>query len=233
MTNSSIEREMSVLNFLVKWPWEKDGILIGGYAISYYGKPRYSNDVDIVISNDNLPSIKQWLYDEGFALQKQATPNPQNYSGKVFRYEREEITLDILSGAVRDRDAKVDISATWLMRNKVEDILITKESSTHRKIMIASLEAIWALKIQSGREQDISDLFTLYQKPVNTLEVRNLFLKLWSESLENKLRVVVKKLESQKLFEDSMSRINEKRDKNLTKWKNFKDKFNSMIPIVF
>lgn len=80
-----MEREKKVLNLLDDWPWEYGGVIIGGYAISSYGKPRYSNDIDIVVSYSSSEKVRNWLIDFKFNNEISAQPNPQNYTGQVYR----------------------------------------------------------------------------------------------------------------------------------------------------
>jgi hypothetical protein len=75
-------RERAVLSFLDEWPWETGGVLIGGYAISAYGPPRYSVDVDVVIPATSASTVRSWLRTAGFELSTHTVPNPQNYEGQ-------------------------------------------------------------------------------------------------------------------------------------------------------
>lgn len=68
MNNDPADRERKVLSLLDAWPWELGGVLIGGYAITAYGKPRYSDDVDIVIPNVALEKLEIFIVSRGLAL---------------------------------------------------------------------------------------------------------------------------------------------------------------------
>lgn len=109
-------REQIVLSLLGRWPWDLGGVILGGYAIIAYGPPRYSNDVDIVIPKEAALSVRTWLKTEGLQLTKHSIPNPQNFDGQVERYTSSAITLDLLTDAVRDRDARVDIPENWISK---------------------------------------------------------------------------------------------------------------------
>lgn len=43
-------REREVTEILDEWDWVDGACLVGGYAVSAYGKPRYSRDLDFVMS---------------------------------------------------------------------------------------------------------------------------------------------------------------------------------------
>lgn len=233
MVVDSVKREQAVLRLLDEWPWNFGGTVIGGYAIDAYGKPRYSDDIDLVTPEASTGKIIGWLTEMGFKIENYNVPNSQNYAGKTFRYVNGVVTVDLLSGCVRDRDAKVDIPETWIAMNPKLDRLFTLSGSTVKEIPIARTEALWALKLQAGRDQDITDLFSIMNIPVKSKEVRDMFLKLWTEDLANKLAKTVKRTEAQKVYEDSMSRIAMKQtEKSRNDWKRFQDIVVRMIPTL-
>jgi hypothetical protein len=200
------QRERAALEVLDAWPWELGGVVIGGYAVCAYGPPRYSSDVDIVIPFGSATQIRAWLGNRGFQLEKHTTPNSQNYEGQVERFRSEDVTLDLLAGAVRDRDAQVDIPANWVADRSRAVRLQTVSAGTRVPIPIARPEALWALKLQAGRDSGISDLFAIAEEPVDIDEVAREFRDLRSESLVRKLHSVRVKLDDSKLYADALSR---------------------------
>ncbi len=199
-------RERAAVQLLDDWPWDLGGVVIGGYAVCAYGPPRYSTDVDVVIPFASANAIRSWLRERGFQLEKHSTPNPQNYEGQVERFVGGDVTLDLLAGAVRDREAQVDISEAWISARPRKVRLETLAARTNSEIPIARPEALWALKLQSGRDSDLSDLFAISEEAVDTDEVRRALLDARSPSLVDKLRKVRKKLEENQLYVDSLSR---------------------------
>lgn len=227
-------REKQALDLLDSWPWKFGGAVIGGYAVSSYGRPRYSNDLDLVIPFDSSKQIINWLLSSGFEIDMSSMPNPQNYSGRVYRLTNDLVTLDVLSGAVRDREARVDIPEPWITMRPITKQLITITGRTANPIQIARPEAMWALKLQSGRDQDITDLFSISSVRVNKQEVLDLFEEIWSNSLERKLKKTVEKVHTTKIYDDSMSRMGMKKsDKSLRMWDEFQSKLLTMIPVQF
>ncbi|HEY6239030.1 MAG TPA: nucleotidyl transferase AbiEii/AbiGii toxin family protein [Thermoplasmata archaeon] len=180
--------------------------MIGGYAVCAYGPPRYSVDVDVVIPYASARAIRSWLRERGLRLEAHSTPDPQNYEGQVERYSAGGVTLDLLAGAVRDRDAQVDLPETWISLRPRKIRLQTVAARSIVEIPVVRPGALWALKLQSGRDSDLSDLFAIAEEPVDTGEVRQLFLQLRSRLLVAKLRNVRKKLDEERLFVDSLSR---------------------------
>lgn len=214
-------REQKAIALLRKWPWKAGGTLIGGYAIAAYGPPRYSDDLDIVIPRAALNSIQIFLDKQGFLVRKDSHPNSQNLDGEVLTLDHEEVSVDLLVGCVRDRDAKVDVPESWVSQRINARILRVKTGET-QVIPIARPEAIWALKLQAGRSQDVTDLFAIYDTRFESKEVIELFRNLMNDPLSSKLLATLRKAESDKLFEDSMSRLEMKQtDRNRERWTRF------------
>ena len=109
-------QERQAFLFLDQFPWEAGCVIIGGYAILGYGTLRYSRDLDILILLRLSEKIKGWFTEKEFSVEKTATPNPQNYDGRYVRYLKSELTIDLFIGAVRDREAKVDIPDSWISK---------------------------------------------------------------------------------------------------------------------
>ena len=199
-------REQSVVELLDEWPWDRGGVTIGGYAVMAYGPPRYSRDVDLVVPASAGSFFQVWLREKGFSKRKPLRENPQNFTGPVSRYIGGDVEVDLLEGAVRDRDARVDIPETWISRDARPLRLTTMNRTTLREIKVARPEALWALKLQSGRDIDLSDLFAISPEPFDQDEVADLFASFASDSLLGKLRKVSSRLENQKLYRDSLTR---------------------------
>jgi hypothetical protein len=225
-------RERAVLALLDEWPWDAGGVLIGGYAISAYGPPRYSVDVDVVIPAESAPGIRSWLRKVGFELTAHAVPNPQNYEGQVERFLSKAVTLDLLAGAVRDREAMVDIPEKWISKSCRRMVLETLSGKTSHPIPIARPEALWALKLQSGRDLDLTDLFAISNQPADLDDVRQLFEQLATDSLSRKLQSVRSKLGDRRLFEDSLSRRqlgSPDSPQNVKRWQRFISRVESIV----
>ena len=225
-------RERAVLALLDEWPWDAGGVLIGGYAISAYGPPRYSVDVDVVIPAESASDIRSWLRRAGFERTAHAVPNPQDYEGQVERFRSNAVTLDLLAGAVRDREAMVDIPERWISKSCRRIVLETLSGKTSQPIPIARPEALWALKLQSGRDLDLTDLFVISDQPTDLGEVRQLFEQLATDSLSRKLRSVLSRLGERRLFEDSLSRRqlgSPNNPQNVKRWERFVSRVESIV----
>lgn len=76
MSINQILRERKALDLLDSWPWNFGGVLIGGYAIAAYGRPRYSDDVDIVVPVATHDKLKAFIMNQGLSLENSSIPNP-------------------------------------------------------------------------------------------------------------------------------------------------------------
>jgi Nucleotidyl transferase AbiEii toxin, Type IV TA system len=228
-------REHAVLGLLDRWPWHLGGVIIGGYAVMAYGPPRYSDDLDVVIPKTAADETRGWLTAQGFELEKRTTPNPENFDGQVERYLQPPVTIDLLTNAVRDRHAKVDVPEAWISKRPLRAPLVTLSGRTTSNVPIARPEALWALKLQAGRPRDISDLFAIAETPFDSTEVTDLFVGLATESLVSKLRAVQTSLGSEKTFVDSLSRRglgSPLRAVNVRAWASFRAKASRIIEVV-
>ncbi|MCL5955546.1 MAG: hypothetical protein M1507_05485 [Candidatus Thermoplasmatota archaeon] len=60
--------------------------------------------------------IREKFTVKGFSVGKSPNQNPQNYDGAHVRYQKEEFTIDLLIGSVRDRDDQVEIPAKFICK---------------------------------------------------------------------------------------------------------------------
>jgi hypothetical protein len=223
-------RERKILALLNAWPWRIGGTLIGGYAIAAYGNPRYSKDADIVIPTSLTSSFETFLQEQGFQLEDPNRINLKDFEGNVPRYSREEVALDLLVGYVRDRRAKVDVPEMWISQRSRSMVLNTITGVTAIPVSVARPEALWALKLQTGRDQDIIDLYAIQATPIDMYEIISLFRSLHSESLTEKLSLTSKNVTREKLFEDAMSRMGTKRNEsNRIKWNSFAERVKYVV----
>lgn len=215
-------REKKSIQLLDSFPWESGATIIGGYSILGYGTLRYSNDLDLAIPNKPSEEIIRWFTNEGFMVEKTAKINPQSYDGSFVRYQREEVTVDLVIGAVRDRDAQIDIPAVWIRERPVLQRIIGLNYSTKLRVPPVRLEALWALKLQAGRGQDIFDLYSVFNRKFSHSEVIDLFQEKSCRSLTTKLEITRKKLQETKTYSDLMSALQIKdNEKNREDWKRF------------
>jgi hypothetical protein len=227
------DREKDAVDLLDRWPRELRAVLIGGYAVSAYGPPRYSVDLDLVTGPENRTGIEQWLAGERFSVEKRWKSRAEGSNAVVSRWQHGLVTIDLLSGAVRDREAGVDVPAPWVVEDPRMLRLILLSSSTTATVPVCRPAALWALKLQAGRPQDLSDLFVLSEVPTPLREVRSLFESLWCASLRRKLERVKRDLGEERVFRDACSRRSlgpPDAARNRRAWDVFRGRVASVIP---
>lgn len=124
-------------------------LLIGGYAVGYYGYPRATADMDIwiAVSKENAKKMTEAIKDFGMNtpdLQESIFLEP----GKMIRMGYPPIRIEVLTEA-----SGVDFRKCYALRKetKIDGI----------KVKIISLKDLLRNKKASGRHKDLNDLENL------------------------------------------------------------------------
>lgn len=202
------EREQQVVDLLMEWPADLDGVLIGGYAVAAYGRPRYSEDIDVFASSESRPSWVQWLKERRLRRERTyAGPYEGGQVAEVQLWRRGAVSLDLMTGGVRDRESHFVIPETWILRNPRTVRLELLSGRVDSLVKVVRLEALWAMKLLAGRAQDLTDLFGIMLQPVNLAEVRELFHGQGQQALRSKLESALRWTHEAKGYVDSLSRL--------------------------
>ncbi|MGI0100169.1 MAG: hypothetical protein ACREBH_00360 [Candidatus Micrarchaeaceae archaeon] len=138
-------------------------VVIGGYAVNAYTLPRFSVDCDIVVADGTESSrIGKVLLGLGYKNIK----HDANSSAKFVRYDKTiadsfKVSLDILIGAVLDRQTNVYISANWVFKNSRIKLLKGKTIVEKLRVRIVDSDALFVMKMISCRSTDIRDIFMI------------------------------------------------------------------------
>lgn len=231
---SSIDRnarEKEMIRLLDEWPWASSGAtIVGGYALAAYGSARYSNDIDFTLPDGQPGDVEVWLVSKGFE-QRKRTPVPDMPFENAHRFKRDDVTIDLLIGFVRDREAVVDVPEHWVAMRPKKLRLELISGRTDVRVTVARPEALWALKLQSGRPQDLIDLFSIRDEPTDEREVLQLFESLQSHNLREKLAKVVRNLSEPKLYNDARARLGMRNEAPVqAEWREYLAKVRRMMP---
>ncbi len=124
-------------------------LVVGGYAVSFHGYPRFTGDIDfwIAISNDNSVKIAQVLREFGFA---QLKLEPKDFMEKdtIIQLGHEPNRIDILT------------SISGLSFNDCIEKSI-EANFDGLKIKFIDLNNLRINKASTGRAKDIGDLENL------------------------------------------------------------------------
>lgn len=123
-----------------------DYLVIGGYAVSHHGHPRYTNDLDIFyrIDQDNAERIVQALKDFGFG-ELDITPADLQRPGTVIQLGHPPEQIDLLNRVT---------GLTW------EQATADRSPGVYGKVPVVyiGLQALLQNKRATGRHKDLGDI---------------------------------------------------------------------------
>ncbi|HLL90743.1 MAG TPA: hypothetical protein VK324_15685 [Tepidisphaeraceae bacterium] len=121
-------------------------LLLGGYAVNYYGHHRFTADINfwVAIDPDNRQRLSAALQQFGFSATS-VMPDQFVEPGKVHTFGFKPVRIDLLTGP-----SGVDFEACYSRR--VTDVLDGVEVS------IIGLADLRDNKLASGRDKDLLDL---------------------------------------------------------------------------
>jgi hypothetical protein len=226
------ERERQVVEVLADWPTELSGVIIGGYAVAAYGRPRYSEDIDVLAASKSQSEWVRWLKTHHLRRERTyASPKHEEHPVEVQLWHRKDISLDLMTGGIRDRDSHAVIPEDWILKNPKSVRLELISRRVESPVNVVRLEGLWAMKILAGRPQDVTDLFGIVAQPVNLTEVRELFKDLEQPALRSKFDLVLKRVHEPKSYVDALSRLrlgSPQLPENQSAW----DRFGKMVEAV-
>jgi len=124
-------------------------LLIGGYAVGFYGYPRATNDIDIFIAKDleNAQRVVKSLSDFGFAVNE--------LSHEIFTQEKSLVRMGVEPMKIEIANFISGIEFEEAYRDRVIGIISEIE------ISLISLAHLKINKKASGRYKDLNDLENL------------------------------------------------------------------------
>lgn len=124
-------------------------LLVGGYAVGFYGYPRATNDLDIFVSGDaeNARLIVKSLTEFGFP--------PERLSEQMFTSEKSLVKLGVEPIKIEIINFISGIEFEPAYQNKIKGTIDGTE------IKIIALKDLKTNKKASGRHKDLDDLENL------------------------------------------------------------------------
>jgi hypothetical protein len=125
-------------------------LLIGGYAVNFYGYRRPTDDLDvwIALERENLEKVSRVLQRFAGFPAKTVAPSVLSEPGKVFIFGREPVRIDLLTGP-----SGVEFDSCY-QRRRVVDL-------DGVKVPLISFDDLRQNKRASGRNKDLADLDNL------------------------------------------------------------------------
>jgi hypothetical protein len=157
------ERERACLELLGKLPQRY--VLIGGYAVSAFEFPRFSVDLDMVISGKDLEEFSAILEKEGFSRLQETDHFALAYKGSFVRFQKLveslPVSVDLLVGMVQCRQTDAAYSFEYVWRNSETRVVTGFGVKATAEARVADREMLVALKINSMRMADRRDIIAL------------------------------------------------------------------------
>ncbi len=164
MTLDFSTREKLCFDILKLLEKHESYVVIGGYAASSYGFPRFSVDLDVVIPQSSLSFFHQVLSLQGFTKSKEKSD--LSYSGAFERHEKGLVSIDLLINAVESRQTGYSYPFSYIDANAKVRQISGWDPSHIARAKVATQGMLIALKLHSLRDADKRDIIMLcYQTP--------------------------------------------------------------------
>jgi hypothetical protein len=159
---SAREKEcFDFLNFLKK---DMEYVVIGGYAVSSFGFPRFSMDLDIIVTEKKNQLMQKLIKEKGFILETEK--KDLNYSGKFERYSKGLVSIDLFINTVQSRQTGYCYPFSYIFKNSEIREVSGWDPLSNARVRVPHKEMLIALKIHSMRTADKRDIIMLcYEKP--------------------------------------------------------------------
>ncbi len=163
------DRERACFDLLTGLSLDRKFVLIGGFAVSAFGFPRMSIDLDMAVPNRELGFFRGLLEERGFELAKEASDFDKTYGGRFERYVRKDdmpVSVDLLIDSVQARQTGHPYSFRYLFGNSEIREVRGWLPSSKAKTRVPDREMLIALKMNSMRSADKRDIIMLcYEMP--------------------------------------------------------------------
>ena len=204
------KREKECFDFLNQIPKQKRYVVVGGYAVTSFGFPRFSVDLDITIHECEISFFKQLLSEDDFILK--TTKEDLVYSGRFERYEKGLVSVDLLINGVQSRQTNYFYPFEYIYKNSEIRETNGWDPINKSKARIVKKELLIALKIHSMRMVDKRDIIMLcYEKP-DSHKILN-HLKNSPKELIKKHIIELQTVFSDEEFKDSLKGVYSVNDK--------------------
>jgi len=136
-----------------------DYMLVGGMAVNFYGIPRMTYDLDLMIAlnPDNILKLVSRLSDWGY--QPRAPVNPRDLADekkrRIWIREKNMKAFSFYHGkeAIGEIDVLIDLSVPYEELRQRAGVFDVEGIS----VPVVSVEDLIDLKLRAGRQQDLSD----------------------------------------------------------------------------
>jgi len=170
------DREREGLAFrLLRDLGQGEFVLIGGYAVSAHGPPRFSVDLDMVLESSEVPKVQDVLRERGLSAVK-TWDGGEVFAGRAERWALDPgalpIAVDMLIDGVHDRVSGASFSYRDIRGGSSRLPLRGLDPSAAAEARVADRETLVALKLAAGRKVDLRDIAILAGSPLDVGRIR-------------------------------------------------------------
>ena len=142
----------------------RDAVLVDGYAVSAYGLPRFSVDVDLVLPGSTLRRFRPILKAAGLVRVREWRGGAA-FAGCAERWSRGEgpmpVSVDLLVDGISDRVSGAAHSFAAVRRGATRRVVRGLGPSSEARALVAAPEVLIGLKLEAGRRVDLRDIAVL------------------------------------------------------------------------
>jgi hypothetical protein len=201
-----VARESQAIAFLDSFPRNVEPILIGGYAVAAYGRPRFSVDVDLVLPSGQRQAVESWFAEEGIRSRETLKAGIAGREISKLLITRDLVSGDVYFGGLRARETGAIVEYDWIARRPRRERLTLTTGATRRPFSVARPEALWVLKLLAGRPEDLTDLFVISEWPVDSSDIASELERLEDSRVRSHLNGVASRLATDRECADALSR---------------------------
>jgi len=186
-----------------------DVLLVGGYAVSAYGPPRFSVDLDLVLQEKVVPKVRDALLKAGLSKASD-WDGGDLFAGKAERWTVGEATLpssvDLLIGGISDRVSGVTFTFETLRKTAARRAVRGLLSSSVAEPLVPSREALIGLKLHVARRIDFRDIAVLSGEPLDWEAVASMIAGATRKLILGHVRKLLSDIDT-KEFKDSIKGV--------------------------
>ena len=187
----------------------QEAVLVGGYAVSAYGPPRFSLDLDFVAPASAVPGIREILKAAGLVRVREWTGGGA-FAGRAERWSRGEealpLSVDLLVDGISDRVSGASHPYASIRRGALRRTVRGLSPSSEAQARVAAPEVLVALKLESARLVDLRDLAVLAGADVDAERVARLLRGVRRDVLLDHLDALAAAL-GRRDFQDSLKGV--------------------------
>ncbi|MFH0860750.1 MAG: hypothetical protein V1921_06075 [Candidatus Altiarchaeota archaeon] len=164
MREKLLARERECFDFLNAILQKTKYVLVGGYAVSSFGFPRFSVDLDIVMPDSELKFFEGLLRKRDFILVSERKGLDEVYSGEFRSYGKKTempVSVDLLINSIKSRQTGASYAFQYLLKNSEIQTVRGWHPDSKADVRVADREMLIALKINSMRLTDMRDVIML------------------------------------------------------------------------